>query len=550
MLRTLVLIVLLLAAGPAGARPSAPADAVHRGNLSLAWDAHDSGLCGEALDYLAEIPVASSLGPEALWLRAECWADLGELSRAAAVLSGPQARGVEGREAFLLDIYWDQVWQATGREAYGEALRVLAEGQKALPGDPDLAALSAATLYRAALAAGLAGKGPAADAVRILPEGEQPRGAGWVRAYPWQGEGEWVPQTTLEEWMPSAAARAREQGRAFWVRLPERTLEEEVARGAAGAGLTLRGESWGWSVGRAGQWVALDREEWRFRAATEGLGARGAVRFALRQAAVSLAEQEALAAWVAEHRGPLAVTRVAQGLRLEHPDSGRGFTLDPLRWADALHLDPQGWQTFWRELTTELGRPARPYRCFCGRPVILREVLMGDPGPLLVVGREEHAAVVVAALCPEHLRYVDPELAGEWGVSPAALAARARSDARDSSWHLRFGRGEVEGAPYLFLEGEGVSALARSPELLLGALERADGYGVRGAAVRVYAPTGSTLVVAGSAAPEGVPGVAAARLLLEQARQGELAAGTRLQYRATLRLPSVPQGTFQLTPVE
>jgi hypothetical protein len=66
----------------------------------------------------------------------------------------------------------------------------------------------------------------------------------------------------------------------------------------------------------------------------------------------------------------------------------------------------------------------------------------------------------------------------------------------------------------------------------------------------VYAATGSTLVVSPTDAPEKVPRVAAARLLLEQARHGVLDAGARLEYQATLRLPGEPQGTFRLTPVE
>ena len=549
-MRTALLILLLLATGPALAMPASAADALHRGNLSLAWDAHDSGLCGEALEYLAEIPADSPLAPRATWLRAECWYDLGEYSRAAEVLVAPEAAGVEGRKDFLLDIFWDQVWHATGREEYGEALHVLAEAHRALPGDPDLAALLAATRYRQQVAAGLAGEGAVVGAVRFLPRGEEPRGIGWVRAHPWQGEGEWVPQTTAGEWMPSVATRARDQGRTLWVQLPVQALEDEVTRAAVDAGLVLRREAWGWSVGRAGEWLPLDREEWRFRGAVEGLGARGAARFALRQAVVALAEQATLVAWVEDYRGPLTLSRGPEGLHLRHPESGRGFTLDPQRWVGSFHDDPAGWRTFWRDLTTELGRPARPYRCFCGRPVVVREVLVGDAGELLVVGQEENVAVVVAALCPEHLRYVDSDLALEWGVSPTELAIRARSDARDNPWQLAFGRGEVEGIPYLFLEGEGVSALARTPELLLGALERADGYGVRGTAVRVYAATGSTLVVARTDAPEGMPRLAAARLLLEQARHGALVAGTRLEYRATLRLPGTPQGTFQLTPVE
>ncbi|HSH70850.1 MAG TPA: hypothetical protein VK997_13085, partial [Deferrisomatales bacterium] len=166
---TVLLIVLLLAAGPSLALPSAAPEAVHRGNLSLAWDAHDSGLCGEALAYLGEIPAESPLAARAAWLRAECWYDLGEYSQAAGALVAPEAAGAEGREELLLDIYWDQVWEATGREAYGQALQILAEALSALPGDPDLAALSAATRYRQQVAEGLAGEGVAVGAVQSLP---------------------------------------------------------------------------------------------------------------------------------------------------------------------------------------------------------------------------------------------------------------------------------------------------------------------------------------------------------------------------------------------
>ena len=125
----------------------------------MAWDAHDSRLFAEALDYLDEIPPDSPVAAEAAWLRAECWYDLGDYPRATASLLTPAASGLEDRDGFLLDIFWGHAWDATRRERYGEALDVLGAARALFPGDGDLHALEAATLYRRELAADLAGEG-------------------------------------------------------------------------------------------------------------------------------------------------------------------------------------------------------------------------------------------------------------------------------------------------------------------------------------------------------------------------------------------------------
>ena len=103
----------------------------------------------------------------------------------------------------------------------------------------------------------------------------------------------------------------------------------------------------------------------------------------------------------------------------------------------------------------------------------------------MVLDEGDEFFVVALAMCPLHLRYVDRGLLAEWGVEREAVQSRARDDAADNPWHLGFGRGEIGGVPYLFLEGEGVASLVRTPELLLGALERADGYTVRGREKRI-----------------------------------------------------------------
>ena len=523
-------------------------EAIDRGRLSLAWDAHDSGLFREALEYLAEIPATSTLTPRAAWLRAECLYDLGEYAAAAAVLLSPEGSGVDGRDELLSSIFRDQMWEATARGDYGEALQALDAARQALPADPELRALQAATEFRLRVIMDLSADGATTGQAAVVPEPGRPPGEEWVRVYPWQEEEGWVPQASAEEWCPECVRRARAANGSLWVRVPDSVLAEELEREARRVGLTLQSETWGWSVGKGSERAELWRMEWRFRAATEGLGPRGAARFAVIQATEVLSDQEAILSWVDAHRGVLEQSRTERGVELRHPSTGRTFVLDPLQWAGSFREAPDVWREFWRDLSLELGRAPAPYRCFCGRPVNLREALVADSDELVVVDREGRFAVVVVALCPLHLRYVDRALLTEWKVTVATIAARARADARRSPWHLEFGRGEVEGGRYLFLEGEGVASLARSPGLLLGALELADGYGVRGTAVRVHAITDSTLVVTGNDVPESVTHGAVSRLLLEQARQGT--ARERLDYRATLQLPAESQGTFRLTPAE
>ncbi|MHB8765981.1 MAG: hypothetical protein ACYDA8_16820, partial [Deferrisomatales bacterium] len=150
----LLLLLPWLAAAPAAAAPSR--DAVDRGHLSLAWDAHDAGLTDEALGYLGQIRPGSVVAADALRLRTECLLDLGRFPEAAEALEAPSAATLAGRDALLLDVYWAWAWDATGREAYAEALGVAERGLRALPGELELAAFAEASRFRAAVATALA----------------------------------------------------------------------------------------------------------------------------------------------------------------------------------------------------------------------------------------------------------------------------------------------------------------------------------------------------------------------------------------------------------
>ncbi len=541
------LALVFAAAWAPGAPPRVAED---RGHLSLAWDAHDAGLCDEALSYLDEIPAGSPLAPDALWLRAECLHDLGRYAEAARVLESGAAAALADRSGFLLDVYW--TWLGAELLA-GRPDRAEAVGRRALealPGEPEAWALEAVAGFRAAVARALGrtrpdGPAPGVD-LRVLPPGQSPGGLGWIRAHPWSPSGPWVPEVTWDEWLPEGLLP--EPGHVIWVRVPARRVTEAILGAADRAGLSRRTDG-GWAVlGLGDEEAWVDCREWAYRGAAEGLGADGAALLAVARAAGDLRRRRDLAAWVRTHADPLEVERVGPVLRLRHPRTGRIFDLDPAAWADRFSPDGASWTAFWGDLRAELGRPARPFRCFCGRPVVLREVLVTDPGDALVWEKDGSFQVVVAALCPEHIRYVTAEVVREWGVGLRAVMERVRADARSAEWDLSFQRGEAGGAPVIVLEGEGAASLVRWPGLLLGALEAVEGRQARGRSVRVLVPCASTLLV--------LPGDARPSQEEEALRWG-LRLGApwvrppeRIDYRARVRLPAESEGLFRVSPVE
>jgi hypothetical protein len=544
------LLLAALALGwPALVAPSPRTEAVERGNLRLAWDAHGSGHCREALTYLGEIRDDSALAGEAAWLRADCLLELGRFEEAVAFLEGPRGSVAEARDELLRSAYWDWAWDATGRETYDEALRILERARRALPADGALVALAEATRFRKALAAALRkgdeGNLSTGEAAALRPEGLPPRGTQWVRGYPWRADLPWVPQVTVPEWMPSLAERLEREAKVLWIRVPGEALERRLRAEAAerslaatgGGGLPLR-----LSDGEGS--VLLSTGEWSYRAASEGLGVRGAAASAAAWAAERLADRRALLRWLQENRRELSVEPGDEAVLLRHPRTGRTFLLDPAEWAGAFRGPGGEWAEFWADLQAELAKPARPYRCFCGREVFVRAVLLADPGEALVLEKGPGFTVVAAALCPLHHQYVTPALARSWGEGAAEIAARIGRDAERHPWQLSFFRGEAAGRPYLVLEGEGASALGRSPELLLGALEGVDGIAARGRTVQVLAPSPTSLVVAESEFPDPAANAATARVLLERAARD--ASVERLDYRSLVRLPERSKGAFRL----
>jgi len=552
-MRHLLAILVFAVSGAAQSAPAAPSrEAVDRGTLSLAWDAHESGLLEEALGYLRGIPGDSPVGADALWLRAECLADLARYAEAADLLEGPGGAAVADRDGLLLDVYWDWAWEATGREDYADALRVLDRGQRALPGEGALPALAETTRFRGALAAvaarGDAGELATGEVVAIRPEGSPPRGGGWSRAYPWRPDLPWVSEVTLEDWMPRLAQRLDREGRVLWVRVERRALERRLAAAAAREGLTARGSEGEVRLAEGNEAVVLSLAEWEYRGAAEGLGAAGAAAFALLRARERLEDRRDLFRWVDEHRRELELERREGARLLRHPGTGRTFLLDAEGWSEVFRAPGDEWQEFWLDLQQELARPNRPYRCFCGREVFLREVLLEDPGEALVLEKDRGSAAVAVALCPLHHQYVTTELARGWRVGLPELRDRIRRDAEEHPWDVSFVRGKASGSSYLVLEGEGVSALGRNPELLLGALEGVDGVAARGTTVRVLAPTPSTLVVVGEGTPEATADAAATRAVLgAEPRSGRV---ERLNFRAEVRLPRQGRGAFQMTHTE
>lgn len=562
LIRSLLLgMLVLVSAGLAAAdAPARPSEAMERGRLSLAWDAREAGLCEEVLGYVAEIAPDSTVSSDALWLRADCLSTLGRYAEAAAVLEGPGAERVQDRDRFLEDVYADWAWDCTAREAYGEAASVLGRGLARQPASRWLSALRDATRFRAELQRALAGSRAAGASARLSGgeeaslrrRGDRPAGGGWILAYPWEGESDWVPDATLEHWMPGLAARLDRTARSLWLRVPEAGVRRALESAARSTGLAVKRAGDGWTVRLGDEETVLDADEWSFRAAVEGLGAEGAAASALARARERLDGRRRLLRWVDENRGTLDVSREGAALRVKDPRSRRSHTLDLEAWADSYDPSAAEWTEFWADLTAELARPAGAFRCFCGREAVLRETLL-PPGAeessgALVLERGRGYAVGLTALCPLHQQYVTAELLSAWGVTVRAALERAQGDARAKPWELAFERGAEGGTDYVSLEGEGAAALARHPDLLLGALEAVEGRAVRGTAVAVVAPTASSLVILRDGVSKQREQIAAARALFRGARRG--AGGERLGYRARLRLPQSAAGVFEVRPAE
>lgn len=541
----LLLLLVLVPGTVAGATSETARD---RGCLSLAWDAHESGDFQGAIRYLDEIPADSDLSPDAAWLRAECLYDLGRYREAVGVLESGASLAIEDREAFLADVYWDWAWDATAREDYAEALDVLARSRRVLS-DTRLAALEEATRYRDELRKAIergGGRLSTGESVRVGEADASPGGPDWHRVHPWDAGSPWVPQVSMEEWMPSHAEALGE--RCLWVRVPSDTLVKGLQSAAFVRGFSARVTEDGLAIGAEGETVTVDLSEWAYRAAVEGLGSRGAVESVLADAAERLAAQAELTAWIAERRGELRVSREGRVVRLVHGGSGRTFDLDPAAWTDLFQTDPRAWEEFWADLGSELGRPAHPYRCFCGRPVALREVVVARPGEALVFERGRGYGVILIALCPLHQQYVTEGLVRSWGVSAREVWDKAREDIHEQPWSVSFGRRVEGGVEGIVLEAEGLSGIARYPELLLGVLEKVQGVQARSTVVQIRVPSPGTLVVAGQHAGERELRALSARSLLDAARREHRV--ERLDYRATVRLPSRGAGAFRVVPID
>ncbi|MDW7712440.1 MAG: hypothetical protein SCH98_18405 [Deferrisomatales bacterium] len=520
-----------------------------RGKLRLAWDSWQAGDCREALGYLEEVRPESGAAEESARLLVECLVVLGRHGEAEDLLVGPRGRLLGDGDELLREVYLSWAWEATRREDYGDALTILERGRGALPHEGSLHALTEATRFRRRLAGALAGSKPPpphrGEAALLRKAGEGPRGPDWVPAYPWRMELPWVPRLTAREWMPRLAARLDAEGKVLWVRISREELGRAVAEVAAGHSLRASMAQGELRLGRGGETVSFSLEEWAYRAAAEGLGTSGVAAAVVTLAEGRLRDRREIVQWVQDNRGEISVEPLGEGvLRLRHPKTGRVFVLDPEEWAEVFR-DPSGeWATLWADLAAELGRSVRPYRCFCGRRVFLREVLVADPGEGLVLARGSGFSAVAAALCDRHRQLVTGELARSWGAGEAELAARLREDARRHPWDISFSRRDAGGVPYLLLEGEGVAALGRSPGLLLGVLEGIEGVAARGRTVLVFAPTPETLLVTEASTPYVEADAAAVRVVLE--RPPLEGPPERLGFRARLRLAERGEGVFRL----
>lgn len=523
-----------------------------RGQLSLAWDEYDSGRCETALGYISEIGAiegegAETLLEEALWLRCECLAGVGKFEEAAKLVEESWQAAYSWRDDVWRSVISEWAYSATSNGDYEGAQAVLTRGGRLAEAADYFAGLSAATAYRAELSSAvkvgregrLTGGGELKFFETAPPASEQ----GWIRVCPKPqeafGDGDYC-----DEWMKSVGEKLSSEGKGAWIRLSaedfRRAVEFEVSKSGLEADLG-RPEA---AFTRDGyRWYA-ELEEERKRAAMEGLGVRGGAKLLVAEAVRSIGLQKELVSWIRAHSDDASISVAGDDLVVKRAATGRVTKFRLTDWTEVFTEDRRSWETLWGEVLEELGRQMRPYRCFCGREMVVRETLVSRWEGLPTVWKGEGLASVLLAYCPNHWMLVTDEALKSWGVGRESAARRAAEQATDTEWELTFGREEQKGREYFVFTGTGASSIARKPGLLLGLMQAMEGKDLGGQTLKVWAPMSDALVLAPSASPDEV-GEDGAKLAASMVGERHSWSGP-FRYKSTVRLPKSPEGTFRL----
>lgn len=546
----LTLAALLSAAG--GARAVTAPEA--RGLLSLAWDEMESGRCAEALKYVDSIVEVEGapdgfIKEDAAWMRADCLLTLGRYEEAVDFLA-PMNPGTNGwRDDFLYEIACQWAAELTGEGDYKGAMAALKRVGAILPKSLLLEGLAEATANRAELAGmmekGRDGRLSGGGELKLLPDGKKPEGREWVKACPPE-EGDWaVFEEECGQWASASPELLEEKGVSAWMRVPWKEFA---------AALKTQAGRLGMKTGDDGTNILFIKGEYLFpveknvalrRAAVEGLGIKGGALIATAEAERNINLQEELAGWMKKRLGGLKMSLKGGAAELTGGSAGRTTRFYLSEWVEYYSGDEPGWTKLWDEVTTELERAKRPYACFCGKPMVLRETLASSTEGLVSSKRGNGLYSVIIAACRDHWLMISEQTLKDWGVTKEEAFARAEKEAVDAAWNVIFERYWSGGAEYTVFSGTGISGIVKKPGLVLGLLTALDGKDMGGSTVHVLAPSPDSLIVGAGEITEqaGREGAKkAAGLGSRQSGQSGL-----LRYKESIKLPKRPEGVFNLS---
>jgi len=524
-----------------------------RGRLCLAWDEMESGRCKGALSYVGDIGAiegdeGDDLAEEVLWLKAECLRLTGKYAAAAQILESEGVSEFDWRDELWEYLILDWSREATSSGNYREAAAILQRGVKNTHDPKIFEVLLRATSNRAEFAqfaeSGREGRLKAGGDLRLLPLGKTPGEPEWSRVCPPEDETWWAEWQDCTKWMAAGAKKLSQNAKAAWLRYPQSDFSAALVFECEQLGIAVSMDKNRALLSRGGFPFQVDLEVSRKRAALEGLGLRGGALMVVTEADRNLDAQRELVVWLRNNAHDLGVQVDKDSFVLKHLRTGRASRFHTGDWVDMFGEEPEEWEKLISEVQEELGREKRPFKCFCGRDMVLRETLTNHWEGLISTWKEDSVGAVLIAACPKHWILVTQETLDGWGVGVKEALERSVRQSTDAAWEVNFKRGASGTGEFAVFAGTGISGIARRPGLLLGVLEALEGKDLGGQTVKVWAPLPDALVV-GPATLEKEAASEGAKMAAHMLGAVD-SSGSAMGYNATVKLPKRPEGSFKL----
>lgn len=524
-----------------------------RGLLSLAWDEMESGRYAEALKYIESIDVIedgdAQMKEDAAWMRADCLLTLERYDEAVTHLSAMDPATAVWRDDFLMETAYQWSANLTQKGDYQGAIAAVKRVESVLPRSLALKGLAEVTRNRHEIEEmvkkGRGGRLSAGGELKLVPAGKKPGGPDWVRACPPEDEDWAVFEEDCGKWLAQSPTILEGKRLHAWVRVPAGELKAAIKKEAGRLGMTTGDDGINLLFRKKDYLYPAERAATIKRVAVEGLGISGAALIVAAEAERNLDLQDELAGWMKARLGTLTMTVGDGSCELTQPKTGRITRFYLSEWVEYFSGDEPGWTKLWEDVSTELMRAKKPYTCFCGKPMLLRQALASSAEGLISAKHGHGLHSVIIAACPDHWLMVSGQTLKEWGVSKEEVFGRAEKEAVDSAWDVTFERFKSNGAEYTVFSGTGISGLAEKPGLMLGLLTALEGKDIGERTIFVLATSPDSLVVGLGDITEEAGREGARKAAMLGTRQRGMSG--LMNFKEAVKLPKRPEGVFNLT---